>query len=161
MTTADNSSDVLSLQLRTHFDPDSEVCQNLNQLPNKFLSVPQWSKPYFLNMIKFLQVRPPGPSAALPGTAASDKTWQSRACLPAPLRACPACLPARNAFVFDVHGIASCCRWQAVVKPANAKESLMKKLLDFQEELWTTGRIGQLIDSGNGGLRKSKKMPAQ
>ena len=43
------------------------------------------------------------------------------------------------------------------MKPANVKESLMKKLLDFQQKLWTTGRIGQLIDSGNGGLRKPKK----
>jgi hypothetical protein len=31
-----------------------------------------------------------------------------------------------------------------VLKPANAKESLMKKLLNFQEKLWTTGRVGQV-----------------
>ena len=46
------------LQLSTYFNPSSDLCKDLTQLPNAYISVPQWSKPYFLNLVNFLQVGP-------------------------------------------------------------------------------------------------------
>jgi len=33
------------LQLSTYFNPNSDMCKDLTQLPNAFTSVPQWSRP--------------------------------------------------------------------------------------------------------------------
>ena len=78
--------------MSTYFDPKSDVCKDLTQLPNAFLSVPQWSKPYFLNMVNFLQVREP--TSWLPGLLPQAPPGEtSRQLLPGCPTACLQCRP--------------------------------------------------------------------